>query len=231
MTTGRGGAASDFDQAEILFGGEALQGFGRKGGSGDGFDEELGDLFGCCGVDFAIDADDSAEGGDGIAGQRLLVGLEDRCAGGRAAGIGVLDDGHHGLIEFPGQLPAGVEIDEIVEAELLALQLCCAGDAEAGAVGIERGALVGIFAVAQGLGERKVDAEGRPARASASGAAGDSGAGASGDAFERVGDGGVVGGGEREGLPGETPAGCAAEGCRRLALQLFDQGRVVRRRG
>ena len=57
MTTGRGGRGVDFDQAQILFGGEALAGFGGEAG-GDGFDEELGDLFGGVAVDFAVDADD-----------------------------------------------------------------------------------------------------------------------------------------------------------------------------
>ena len=59
----------------------------------------------------------------------------------------------------PGQLPAGVQIDEVVEAEFLALELACAGDAQTGAVGIERGALVGVFAVAQRLRQREVDAQ------------------------------------------------------------------------
>ena len=148
----RGGV--DFDQAQILFGGEALAGLGGEGGRGDGLDEELGDFGGGVGVDRAIDADDAAEGGDGIAGEGLLVGLEDGCAGGRAAGVGVLDDDDGGFVKLLRQLPAGVEIDEVVEAEFLALELGCAGDAEAGAVGVERGALVGVFAVAERLGQR-----------------------------------------------------------------------------
>jgi hypothetical protein len=71
----------------------------------------------------AIDADDAAKGGDGIGGERFLIGLKDGCAGGRAAGVGVLDDDDGGLVELLGQLPAGVEIDEVVEAEFLALEL------------------------------------------------------------------------------------------------------------
>ena len=87
----RGGL--DFDQAQVLLGGEALPGLGGEGGRGDGFDEQLGDLLGGVAVDLAVDADDAAEGRDRVAGQRLLVGLEDGGAGGRAAGVGVLDDG------------------------------------------------------------------------------------------------------------------------------------------
>ena len=63
-------------------------------------------------------------------------------------------------MELLRQLPAGVQIDEVVEAEFLALELGGAGDAQARAVGVKRGALVGIFAVAQRLGEREVDAQG-----------------------------------------------------------------------
>ena len=59
-----------------------------------------------------------------------------------------------GSVELADQLPAGVEIDEVVVAELLALELLGGGDAGAAAVGVEGGALVGIFAVAEGLRER-----------------------------------------------------------------------------
>ena len=36
---------ADFDEAEVLFGGEAFAGFGGESGRGDGFDEELGDFW------------------------------------------------------------------------------------------------------------------------------------------------------------------------------------------
>ncbi len=65
-----------------------------------------------------------------------------------------------GSVELLGQLPAGVEIDEVIEAEFLALELGRSGDAEARAISIERGALVRVFAVAERLGERKIDAQG-----------------------------------------------------------------------
>jgi hypothetical protein len=42
----------------------------------------------------------------------------------------VLDDDDGGLVELLRQLPAGVQIDEVVEAELLALELVSAGDAQ-----------------------------------------------------------------------------------------------------
>ena len=90
-----------------------------------------------------------------------FVSLKDGGAGGCAARVGVLDDGDHRLVELLRKLPTGFEIHEIVEAKFFALELVCAGDTHAGAVGIERGALVGILAIAQCLGEREVDTEGR----------------------------------------------------------------------
>ncbi len=59
-----------------------------------------------------------------------------------------------------------------------------------------------------------------------SGAAGGLGRGSFGDLVERVGDGGVVGGGEREGLPGQPPAGFAAQAAV-VGLQFFNQGGIV----
>ena len=71
---------ADFDEAEILFGGEALAGLGREGGRGDGFDEELGDFVGGFAIDGAIDADDSTECGNGIACECLLRRPRGSCA-------------------------------------------------------------------------------------------------------------------------------------------------------
>ena len=97
----------------------------------------------------------------GSAARARLVGLEDGGAGGGAAGVGVLDDDDGAAcVELADQLPAGVEVDEVVVAEFFALELVGGGDALAAAVGVEGGALVGVFAVAEGLGERVDDAEG-----------------------------------------------------------------------
>ncbi len=159
MTTRARRSVADLNEAEVLFGSETFASFRSERRCGDGFDEELGD-FGCgLAIDGAIDANDPAECGDGIAGESLLIGLEDggsRCG---AAGVGVLDDDDGGLVKFLREFPACVEIDEIVEAEFLSLELSCTGDAQAGAVGVERGALVGVLAITQRLGQRHVDAE------------------------------------------------------------------------
>ncbi len=71
----------------------------------------------------------------------------------------MLDDDDGRLVEFLREFPAGIEVDKVVEAELLALQLSCAGDAEAGAIAVQGGALVRILAIAEGLGQRHVDAQ------------------------------------------------------------------------
>ena len=94
----RGGSGLDLDEAEILLGGEAGEGFGGEGGSDDGLDEEFGDLLGGGSIDLAVDADDAAEGGDGIGGESAAIGVEDGRAGGGAAGVGVLDDDNGGLV-------------------------------------------------------------------------------------------------------------------------------------
>ena len=75
----------------------SARGFRGEGGRDDGFDEELGDLLGGGGVDLAVDADDAAEGGDGVGFEGAAVGFEDGGAGGGSAGVGVLDDGDGGV--------------------------------------------------------------------------------------------------------------------------------------
>ena len=148
------------DQAQILLRGEALRASGVKAGAAMASTKSL-----------AISSAASASTGrlmpmtppnaeTGSAAKRLLIGLKDGRAGGCAAGVGVLDDDDRGLVELLRQFPAGVEIDEVVEAEFLALQLRRAGDAKARAVRVEGRALMRVFAVAQRLGERQVDAQG-----------------------------------------------------------------------
>src|SRR5436305_114012 len=74
-------------------------------------------------IDGAIDADGATEGGDGIAFERAFVGLGQRRAGGGSGWIGVLDDGAERLIEFLGEVPCGLEVDDVVVGEFFALEL------------------------------------------------------------------------------------------------------------
>ncbi len=137
----------------------------------------------------------------------------------------MLDDGDHGFVELLGKFPTGIEIDEVVEAELLALKLGCTGNAEARAIGIEGGALMGIFAVAQRLSEGKIDPQrGGECRFVGIGRA--SGRGGLGHPVKGVGDGRVIGRGGREGQPGEPPAGFTAQAAVGF-LEFLNEGRVI----
>ena len=225
MTTGRGRRGAHFDQAQVLFGGEALAGLGGEGRRGDGLDKELGNLSGGVAVHRAVDADDPAECRDRVASQRLPVGLHDIRSGGRAAGVGVLHDDRCWLVKLLRQLPAGVQIDEVVEAEFLALELASPGDSLPRSVGVKRGALMGIFSIAQGLRQRHVDTQGgRQARSiQLRGRIRDW---CFSNPIQRIGDGGVVGRGRGEGLPRQPPASLPAQAAA-FGLQLFDESRII----
>ncbi len=66
-----------------------------------------------------------AETGSAARARRYASRTE--AAGGRAAGIRVLDDDDSGFIKFRDELPACVKVDEIVVGELLALKLLGGG--------------------------------------------------------------------------------------------------------
>ncbi len=168
-------------------------GIGRDDDLGENLDDRARGL----GVERPVQRDDSAEGGNRIAGERLLVSVEQRAAFGDAAGIGVLDDddGRRALgIELGDALIGRVGVVDVVVGELLALQLARAGDAEAPIHSrIERRLLVRVLAISQFFHE--LAAEGAPGwRALAS------------LMRQPVGDRGVIGGGAGIGLGGEAAA-------------------------
>src|SRR5579871_3632551 len=106
-------------------------------------------FFGGFGVDGAIHADYSSEGGDRIAFEGTLVGFGERLAGGGAARIRMFDDGADGLVEswfveFLGEIPRGLQVDDVVVRKFFALELAGVGDSDAGAVGVHGGFLVRI---------------------------------------------------------------------------------------
>ena len=93
----------------------------------------------------------------GVAGQRLLVGVEQAGAFRHAARIGVLDDhasrGALG-IEFGDTFVSRVGVVDVVVGQLLALHLARGGDAEALARrAIKRRALMRVLAVTQRLNQ------------------------------------------------------------------------------
>jgi len=102
-----------------------------------------------CGVDDAIDADDTSECGDWIALEGLLVSIHQfrgRC---RAAWVGVLDDGADGFFVFLRQIPRGLQVNDVVVGKLLALDLTAVGDSCSRAIAVHGSGLVGILSVAQ----------------------------------------------------------------------------------
>ena len=119
-----GGSSS---RAQIFLSAEDGFGFFVEAGGGDAFGEKLGDFFGGGGVDDAVEGEDSAESGDGIAGEGFAVGLEERVLFGGAAGIVVLDDDGGGFREFGGEAARGFEIHKIIVGKLFALELLGSG--------------------------------------------------------------------------------------------------------
>ncbi len=125
-----------------------LVGIGRD----DHLGEDLGDLGGGGAVERAVERDDAAERADRIAGQRLVPRIGAGIRRGDAARVRVLDDDDRRPVELGHELIGRVGVVEIVVGKLLALHLRCRGDARAvRAVGVERGALVRILAIAQRL--------------------------------------------------------------------------------
>ncbi len=143
---------TDFDKTQILFRGEAFARLRTESWSCDGFDEELGNLSGGFAIHGAIDPDDAAESGDRVACERFLICLENGLASGGTAGVGVFDDDCGGLVELLCQFPTCVEVDEVVKAQFLTLELGRACDAQARAVGVESSTLMRVFAITQTIG-------------------------------------------------------------------------------
>ena len=68
-----------------------------------------------------------------------------RCAG----GVRMFNNRADWLVEFLGQVPGGLHVNDIVVRKFLALNLAAVGHTCARAVGVHGGFLVGIFSVAQ----------------------------------------------------------------------------------
>ncbi len=114
---------------KILLRGKDLARGGIEAWSGDRLDEQLRHL-GCgVAIDRPIHADHAAERRHRIAFQRALVGFGQRGCHRGSARIGVLDDGADRLVELLRQVPRRLQIDNVVVAEFLALQLLAVRDA------------------------------------------------------------------------------------------------------
>ena len=93
------------------------------GGREEHLDEELAHHRGRLGVDRPVDGDHGAEGANGIALVGSFVGAGQLVAEGAAAGVVVLDDHAAGEGELHDERARRVQIVEVVERELPAVQL------------------------------------------------------------------------------------------------------------
>ena len=102
----------------------------------------------------AVDRDDAAERGHRVAGMgprwaraivRVVAAGHDR----DATRVGVLDDRDRGIGEVAGRPPRRVDVDVVVVAHLLAVQLLRRRQTRAGQLPVERGLLVRVLAVPQ----------------------------------------------------------------------------------
>src|SRR5690606_32604067 len=136
-------------------------------------------------IDWPVQRDDPAEGGNGVTFIGGLVGIDERVADGKAARDGVLDNADGWSIEELGGVPRRVCIQVVVEGKILALELLGLEQARSGLAGAEAGVgarlLVRILAV---LGYRRDAQSNRVLTRKASTVA---------EAVEVFGDQGVVG--------------------------------------
>ena len=94
-----------------------------------------------------------AEGRGRVGLEGLLVGAQRVGRHGHAAGVGVLDDDAGGRLEAARAFPGGIGVGDVVVRQFLALQLAVVAQQAGRAlrVDVERGGLMRVLAIAQGL--------------------------------------------------------------------------------
>ena len=137
----------------------------------------------------------------------------------------MLDNYHRRLLELLRQLPTCVQVHKVVEAQFLALQLRCAGNAQPRAVRIKRRPLVRVFPVTQRLRQPKIDAkrsrQGRRIRSGNS-----IRRWSLANRIQRIRNRRIVRRGRRKSLPRQPPASLPAQTAAR-SPQLLSQRRVI----
>ena len=131
-------------------------------GADDGLDEVLGDLLGDLHRAGPVEADDAAEGGEGIDVVRRHERVVDVVGRGESTGVGVLHDDGCRPLEVHADVHCLVQIQDVVVGQLLAvLEVLRPGDRGAGCEGIlvEGGLLVGVLAVPEVLDLLQGDGE------------------------------------------------------------------------
>jgi len=111
------------EDSDVRFAGEDLEGRGFVARGDQHFDEQLAETLGGGDVDRPVDGDDRAEGAHGVAGERLVVGGGEVLGQGAAAWVVVLDDRDAGQGELVAKGARGVQVVEVVEPELAAVEL------------------------------------------------------------------------------------------------------------
>ena len=115
------GAVSHRQQAQILFATEDRHGIGLIGRRNNHFGKLFGDFFGRCRVHRAVKRNNAAERTLGVAGERLLVSLENARSDGRSARVGVLHNHACGRRKAPHGFPRRIAIGNVVVGKFFPL--------------------------------------------------------------------------------------------------------------
>jgi len=214
----RFGPDAAFEKADVLLGGDDIDGALRDDGGDDHLDElPVADRLGRRLVELAVEGDDPAECRLGVGGEGAVVGVEEGIPDRHAAGVGVLHNDACGPFgELFDALEGRVGVTDIVVGELLPLELAGGGDRRLldVALHVEGGVLMGVLPVAHPLGLFELEGEdGRKLGVLLTEAL-----------SEPVGDRPVVGGGMLVDLDGEAEVRFATDP---PTLQLIEDGGVV----
>ena len=118
-------------QPQVFLGSKLFARLRRVARSGYRLHKQLGNLFRSSSVDGPVHANHAPKGRNRVRFLGTQVGFQQRLASGRAAGIGVLDDGASRFIEVLRQVPRRLQVHNVVEGELFALKLLAVGNARA----------------------------------------------------------------------------------------------------
>src|SRR5262249_20875735 len=150
-------------QPEVLPAAERLEGFRGEGRGDDRLHEKIAKLRHEGGIRLAVEADDAPEGGLGVRLEGPLESLRAGSSDAGAAGGSMLDDGAGRRGELAGEAEGRVEVLDVVERQLLAVDLL--GRCDAGSrrlrVPVEGRALVWVLAVAEILRLEEIEREPR----------------------------------------------------------------------
>ena len=143
----------DLHHAEVLLGGEDLQGFRGVGRGDDDLQEDGLHAAGHLGGKFAVHAHDAAVDAHLVGLIGGLPGLLDGLSHRGAAGIHMLEGHAEGLVEVPQHVQGRIGVLDVVVGQFLALDLLREGQGERSGFesGIEVRALVRVLAVAEAL--------------------------------------------------------------------------------